>query len=44
MNLLKTFDFKNYNINSPVFIRYAARAIIFKNGKIALVKSHKPIL
>ncbi|MBR4026329.1 MAG: NUDIX domain-containing protein [Lachnospiraceae bacterium] len=36
MKMLLVFDEKNYTENMPVFEKYAARAIIIKNGKIAV--------
>lgn len=41
MKLLKVFDYKNYNNSGLRSFRKAARAIIIKDDKIALVKSNK---
>lgn len=41
MNILKEFDDKNYNENLPIIKRIATRAIFYKNGKVAMVKSGK---
>ena len=40
MRLLKVFDSKNYLDNFNSFERYACRAIIIKDNKVALVKSN----
>ncbi len=41
MHILHIFDAQNYDISWNCFRREAVRAIIFKNNKIALVKSAK---
>lgn len=41
MKRLNTIDWKNYNPNNPINIRISSRAIIIKNGQIALVKCEK---
>lgn len=41
MRTIAIFDDKNYKENANHFIREAVRAIIIKNGKVALVKSLK---
>lgn len=40
-NELFVMDLKNYDTSMPHYLREAVRAIIFNNGKIALVKSEK---
>ena len=41
MRTIATFDEKNYKENANRFIREAVRAVIIKDGKVALVKSLK---
>lgn len=41
MRTIAIFDEKNYKENANRFIREAVRAVIIKNGKVALVKSLK---
>ena len=41
MRLLQDFDERNYSSKDRIFTRRAARAIIIKNGRIALVQSEK---
>ena len=41
MKLLCEFDYKDYDKCTRSFERNAVRAIIFKNNKIAMVKSDK---
>ena len=41
MRLLLDLDSKNYSLNWKIKYREAARAIIIKNNKIAMVKSNK---
>jgi len=41
MDTLLVMDMKNYDESLPRFLREAVRAIIFSNGKIAMVKSEK---
>ncbi len=41
MRNLFTTDFKNYNINGTKFKKPAARAIIIKEGKLAMIHSLK---
>ena len=41
MHTLFTIDLKNYNINGTKFERSSARAIIIKDGKLAMIHSLK---
>lgn len=41
MRLIHDYDEKNYSSKDSVFTRRAARAVIIKDGKVALVKSEK---
>lgn len=41
MDLLFTVDMKNYDANWPVINRTAVRGIIFRQGKLAMIKSDK---
>jgi 8-oxo-dGTP pyrophosphatase MutT (NUDIX family) len=41
MQLLRVLDAGNYDASASKFVRSAVRAIIFKNGKLALVQSKK---
>ncbi len=41
MKILRNIDRKDYNDNSPIIKREAVRAIIFKDGKLVVIKSKK---
>ena len=41
MKLIKLFDDKNYTPDLPVFHRDAARAVIMRDGKLAMVRSRQ---
>ncbi|MBQ9770143.1 MAG: NUDIX domain-containing protein, partial [Clostridia bacterium] len=41
MKTIAVFDSKNYDANGPRTLRKAVRAVIMKNGKVALAQSLK---